>query len=88
MPRTLDKTVMVRDRYLVLLMFRHGLRISEACGVWTLHHTPSARRRDPCHQGLAGRAGTDEGLGRSFFLSEQRKPLHCSTVNLLLHKYG
>ena len=33
-------------------------------------------------------AGTDEGLGRSFFLSEQRKPLHCSTVNLLLHKYG
>ena len=33
-------------------------------------------------------AGTDEGLGRSFFLSEQRKPLHRSTVNLLLHKYG
>ena len=26
--------------------------------------------------------------GRSFFLSEQRKPLHRSTVNLLLHKYG
>ena len=27
-------------------------------------------------------------LGRSFYLSEQRKPLHRSTVNLLLHKYG
>lgn len=26
--------------------------------------------------------------GRSFFLSEQRKPLHCLTVNLLLRKYG
>jgi site-specific recombinase XerC len=26
--------------------------------------------------------------GRSFFLSEQRKPLHGSTVNLLLRKYG
>lgn len=26
--------------------------------------------------------------GRSFFLSEQRKPLHRSSVNLLLHKYG
>jgi type 1 fimbriae regulatory protein FimB len=25
---------------------------------------------------------------RTFFLSEQRKPLHRSTVNLLLHKYG
>jgi site-specific recombinase XerD len=32
--------------------------------------------------------GTDEGLGRSFFLSEQRKPLYRSTVILLLHKYG
>jgi type 1 fimbriae regulatory protein FimB len=27
-------------------------------------------------------------LGRSFFLNEQRKPLHRSTVNLLLHKNG
>ena len=27
-------------------------------------------------------------LGRTFFLSEQRKPLHRSTVNLLLRKYG
>ena len=26
--------------------------------------------------------------GRSFFLSEQRKPLHRSTVNLMLLKYG
>lgn len=26
--------------------------------------------------------------GRSFFLSEQRKPLHRSTVNLALRKYG
>lgn len=27
-------------------------------------------------------------LGRSFSHCEQRKPLHRSTVNLLLHKYG
>lgn len=26
--------------------------------------------------------------GRSFFLSEQRRPVHRSTVNLLLRKYG
>ena len=26
--------------------------------------------------------------GRTFFLSEQRKPLHCSTVKLALRKYG
>lgn len=26
--------------------------------------------------------------GRTFFLSEQRKPLHRSTVNLALRKYG
>jgi type 1 fimbriae regulatory protein FimB len=26
--------------------------------------------------------------GHSFFLSARRKPLHRSTVNLLLHKYG
>ena len=23
--------------------------------------------------------------GKTFFVSEQRKPLHCSTVNLILH---
>ncbi len=27
-------------------------------------------------------------LGRSFYLSEQRKPLHRSIVNLLQHEYG
>jgi hypothetical protein len=43
MPRTLDKTVMVRDRYLVLLMFRHdGLWISEDCG-WGLFNTHPLR---------------------------------------------
>ena len=29
-----------------------------------------------------------KALGRAFFLSEQRKPLHRSTVNLALRKYG
>jgi hypothetical protein len=27
-------------------------------------------------------------IGKAFFVSEQRKPLHRSTVNLLLQKYS
>lgn len=97
----------VRDRCLVLLMFRHGLRVSEACGLvlvqvdiesrilhvarikgGALHHPPPAGRRDPRHQGLADERSRMKAPGRSYLLSERRKPLHRSTVNLLLRKYG
>src|SRR6266481_1171971 len=36
---------------------------------------------------LKERAGM-KPTGKAFFVSEQRKPLHCSTVNLLLRKYS
>lgn len=51
-----------RDRCLLLLMFRHGLRVSEA---WLVMR---ARMKAP-----------GKPLGRSFFLSEQRKPLYRSS---------
>ena len=37
---------------------------------------------------LVERARMKAPPGRSFLLSERRQPLHRSTVNLLLHKYG
>ena len=97
----------VRDRCLVLLMFRHGLRVSEACGLVleqvdiesrVLHvarlkgglSTTHPLRGDEIRAikaWLVERARM-KAPGRAFFLSEQRKPLHRSTVNLMLHKYG
>jgi type 1 fimbriae regulatory protein FimB len=96
-----------RDRCLVLLMFRHGLRVSEACRlkldqvdadsrvlhVVRLKHglsTTQPLRADE----LRAIAGWLKGRARmkvpaavkTFFVSEQRKPLHRSTVNLLLQK--
>ena len=101
----------IRDRCLVLLMFRHGLRVSEACGLVleqvdvesrVLHvarlkgglSTTHPLRGDEIRAikaWLVERArmkALGKVLGRAFFLSERRKPLHRSTVNLLLHKYG
>jgi type 1 fimbriae regulatory protein FimB len=96
-----------RDRCLVLLMFRHGLRVSEACGL-VLEQVDSREPGVPCRPPQGGLSTThplrgDEiraikawqversrlkAPGRAFFLSEQRKPLHRSTVNLALREYG
>jgi type 1 fimbriae regulatory protein FimB len=96
-----------RDRCLVLLMFRHGLRVSEACGLVLEQVDVESRVLHVAR--LKGGLSTTHPLrgdeiraikawlverarlkapGRSFFLSEQRKPLHRSTVNLALRKYG
>ena len=101
----------VRDRCLILLMFRHGLRVSEACGLVLEQVDVESRILHVAR--LKGGLSTTHPLrgdeiraikawlvmqarmkapgkpsGRSFFLNEQRKPLHRSTVNLLLRKYG
>jgi type 1 fimbriae regulatory protein FimB len=96
-----------RDRCLVLLMFRHVLRVSEACGLVLEPVDVESRVLHVAR--LKGGLSTTHPLrgdeiraikawlversrmkapGRSFFLSEQRKPLHRSTVNLALRKYG
>jgi type 1 fimbriae regulatory protein FimB len=96
-----------RDRCLFLLMFRHGLRVTEACRLKldqvdiesrVLHvarlkgglSTTHPLRGDELRAITAwlkerGRMKPD---GRTFFVSEQRKPLHRSTVNLALRKYS
>jgi type 1 fimbriae regulatory protein FimB len=88
-------------------MFRHGLRVSEACrlkldqvdidsrilhvtrlkgGLSTTHPL-----RDDELRAIAGwlkERGRAKPTGKIFFVSEQRRPLHRSTVNLLLQKYS
>ena len=96
-----------RDRCLLLLMFRHGLRVSEACRmkldqvdtesrvlhVARLKHglsTTQPLRGDELRAvsaWLKERARM-KPTGKAFFVSEQRKPLHRSTVNLALRKYS
>jgi type 1 fimbriae regulatory protein FimB len=96
-----------RDRCLLLLMFRHGLRVSEACGLVLEQVDVESRILHVAR--LKGGLCTTHPLrgdeiraikawlversrmkapGRAFFLSEQRKSLHRSTVNLALRKYG
>jgi type 1 fimbriae regulatory protein FimB len=97
----------VRDRCLLLLMFRHGLRVSEACRMRldrvdtqsrVLHiarlknglSTTQPLRGDEVtaiRAWLKQRARMNPG-GKSFFVSEQRKSLHRSTVNLALKTYS
>ena len=96
-----------RDRCLFLLMFRHGLRVSEACQM-KLDQVDAESRVLHVARLKAGLSTTQplrgdelraiaawlkerarmKPTGRTFFVSEQRKPLHRSTVNLALRKYS
>jgi len=99
----------VRDRCLVLLAFRHGLRVSETCRLKldqvdtesrVLHVSRLKRGLSTTHplradelraigSWLKVRAGMKAPANiKAFFVSGQRKPLHRSTVNLLLEKYS
>ena len=64
-------------------MFLHGLRVSEACG---LVLEPVNIESRVLH--VARLESSSRGLGRSFFLSDQRKPLRRSIVNPMLHQCG
>ena len=96
-----------RDRCLLLLMFRHGLRVSEACRMELDQVDTESRVLHVAR--LKGGLSTTQPLrgdelravnawlkerarmkpaGKAFFVSEQRKPLHRSTVNLALRKYS
>ena len=96
-----------RDRCLLLLMFRHGLRVSEACGMKLAQVDTESRVLHVAR--LKGGLSTTQPLrgeelrairawlkerarmkpkGKAFFVSEQRRPLHRSTVNLALRKYS
>jgi type 1 fimbriae regulatory protein FimB len=96
-----------RDRCLLLLIFRHGLRVSEACrmkldqvdtesrvlhvarlkgGLSTTHPLRGDELR-AIGAWLKERAKM-KPTGKAFFVSEQRRPLHRSTVNLALQKYS
>ena len=98
-----------RDRCLVLLIYRHGLRVSEACRLKLDHVDADSRVLHVLR--LKHGLSTDHPLRtdelraiaawlkeracmkvpanvKTFFVSEQRKPLHRSTVNLLLQKYS
>jgi type 1 fimbriae regulatory protein FimB len=96
-----------RDRCLLLLMFRHGLRVSEAVGMKLDQVDTESRVLHVAR--LKGGLSTTHPLrgdelraikawlvervrmkpaGKTFFVSEQRKPLHRSTVNLALRMYS
>lgn len=103
-----------RDYCLVLLMFRHGLRVSEACGLQleqvdvesrVLHvrrlkgglSTTQPLRGDELRAikaWLTERARLKPPHERftafksAFFVSEQLKPLHRSTLNYAVKQYG
>jgi type 1 fimbriae regulatory protein FimB len=92
-----------RDRCLLLLMFRHGLRVSEACRLrldqvdtkGKVLHIVRLKQGLSTSQPLRGdelkaigawlrQRARMNPASKSFFVSEQRRPLHRSTVNLIL----
>ena len=92
-----------RDRCLLLLMFRHGLRVSEACRLKLdqvnthsrVLHIVRLKRGLSTTQPLRGdelkaigawlkERARMEPKCKTFFVSEQRRPLHRSTVNFLI----
>src|SRR5271163_4369319 len=80
----------VRDRCLLLLMFRHGLRVSEACRM-KLDQVDTESR--VLHVARAVSAWLKERarmkpMTKAFFVSEQRKQMHRSNVNLLMKTYS
>jgi type 1 fimbriae regulatory protein FimB len=96
-----------RDRCLLLLMFRHGLRVSEACRLKldqvdikgkALHITRLKGGFSTTHPlrgdelkaigGWLKQRARMEPKCKTFFVSEQRKPLHRSTVNFALKAYS
>src|SRR5690242_8064591 len=96
-----------RDRCLLFLMFRHGLRVSEACRLKldqvdtkgkVLHITRLKRGFSTTHPLRGGelkaigawlrQRARMQPTGKTFFVSEQRKPLHRSTVNFALKAYS
>lgn len=96
-----------RDHCLILLMFRHGLRVSEACRlklnqvdtdsgyVYVARLKGSLSTSQPLRpeelRAIRAWLKQRERMapdGNAFFVSEQRRPLHRSTVNLLLEKYS
>src|SRR5215469_14458268 len=96
-----------RDRCLLFLMFRHGLRVSEACRLKldqvdakgkVLHIARLKRGFSTTHPlrgfelkaigGWLKHRARMEPKCKTFFVSEQRKPLHRSTVNFALKAYS
>jgi type 1 fimbriae regulatory protein FimB len=96
-----------RDRCLLLLMFRHGLRVSEACRLkldqvdtkGRVLHVVRLKHGLSTSQPLRGdelkaigawlkQRARMQPTGKSFFVSEQRRPLHRSTVNFALKAYS
>jgi type 1 fimbriae regulatory protein FimB len=96
-----------RDRCILLLMFRHGLRVSEACRMKRdqvdtesrVLHVARLKAGLSTTQPLRGdelraigawlkERARMKPTGATFFVSEQREPLHRSTVNLALRKYS
>jgi type 1 fimbriae regulatory protein FimB len=96
-----------RDRCLLFLMFRHGLRVSEACrlkldqvdtkgkvmhitrlkGGFSTTHPLRGDELKAIAAWLRQRARMQPD-GKTFFVSEQRRPLHRSTVNFALKAYS
>src|SRR5271157_1952278 len=91
----------------LLLIFRHGLRVSEACRM-KLDQVDTESRVLHVARLKGGLSSTQplredelravsawlkerarlKPTGKTFFVSEQRRPLHRSTVNLALRKYS